>query len=117
TNAKICAEIEVPIIHSLVSRSENTKEINCVYAHPQSLAQCATWLKVHLPNAEQIATDSNARAAILAKDQSNSAAIASEKAAKIYELNILERGVNDQPGNRTRFIALGNIDTKPTGSD
>jgi len=117
TSAKICAEIEVPIIHSLVSESENIKEIDFVYAHPQSLAQCANWLKAHLPKTEQIATDSNAKAVILARDHKNSAAIASDKAAKIYGLNVLQRGVNDQPGNRTRFIALGNIETKPTGGD
>lgn len=117
TSVKICAEISIPIIHSLISDNDNIAKISSVYAHPQALAQCSTWLKAHLPKAEQIAVESNAKAAALAKEHANSSAIASNKAAEIYELNVLERGINDQPGNRTRFIALGNIDTKPTGSD
>lgn len=117
TTAKICAEISIPIIHSLISTESSLEKITAVYAHPQALAQCSTWLKAHLPKAEQVAAESNARAAELAKKHKNSSAIASNKAAEIYGLNILERGINDQPGNRTRFIALGNIETKPTGND
>lgn len=117
TSVKVCAEIEVPIIHSLVAGTDNIEKISSVYAHPQALAQCSNWLKEHLPKAEQVAVESNAKAAMLAKENENSAAIASDKAAKIYDLNVLEKGVNDQPGNMTRFIALGKIDTKPTGRD
>jgi chorismate mutase/prephenate dehydratase len=117
TSVNICAEIDIPIVHSLIANTDSIAKINSVYAHPQALAQCSTWLKTHLPKAEQIAVQSNAKAAFLAKEHKSSSAIASDKAAEIYGLNILERGINDQPGNRTRFIALGNIDTKPTGSD
>lgn len=117
TNVKICAEISIPIIHSLISGNDNMEKISTVYAHPQALAQCSGWLKAHLPKAEQIAVASNAKAAELAKENKNSSAIAGNKAAEIYGLNVLEKGINDHPGNRTRFIALGNIETKPTGSD
>lgn len=117
TNVRICAEVEIPIIHSLLSVSDNLRDVICVYAHPQALAQCSGWLKAHLPKADQVAVESNAKAAELAKEQKGAASIASDKAAKIYGLNVLERGINDQPGNRTRFIALGNIETRPTGHD
>ncbi|HEX5455848.1 MAG TPA: ACT domain-containing protein, partial [Candidatus Saccharimonadales bacterium] len=36
---------------------------------------------------------------------------------EIYGLNLLETGINDQPGNETRFVALGKLDTQPTGND
>jgi chorismate mutase/prephenate dehydratase len=117
TNAKICAEINIPIIHSLITTAENISEISSVYAHPQALAQCSTWLKTHLPKAEQISVESNAKAAALAKDQTGSSAVASDRAAEIYGLNVLERGINDRPDNKTRFIALGTIHTRPTGND
>ena len=117
TNVKICAEINMPIIHSLISAGDSIENINSVYAHPQALAQCSSWLKEHLPKAEKISVESNAKAATLAKEHAGSSAIASDKAAEIYGLNILERGINDQPGNTTRFIALGTFETKPTGKD
>lgn len=117
TNVSICAEINMAIIHSLISSGNDISRIKSVYAHPQALAQCAIWLKAHLPKAEHIAVESNAKAATLAKEHEDSAAIAGDKAADIYGLNVLERGVNDQPGNATRFIALGTIDTQPTGKD
>lgn len=117
TTVKICAEIDISIVHSLLSTADDISQITSVYAHPQALAQCSAWLKAHLPKAEQISVESNAKAAVLAKDHKNSAAIASDKAAHIYDLKTLERGINDQPGNSTRFIALGNIETKPTGND
>ncbi len=117
TTVKICAEINIAITHNLITLSDDIKKINSVYAHPQALAQCSIWLKTHLPDAEQIAVQSNAKAASLAKKHENSAAIASDKAAEIYGLHVLERGINDQPGNTTRFISLGSIDTKPTGND
>ncbi len=117
TNVKICAEISIPIVHSLISGEDDISKITSVYAHPQSLAQCSVWLRTHLPKAERIAVESNAGAAALAKDHKGAAAIASYKAAEIYGLNILERGINDRPDNSTRFLALGTIETKPTGND
>ncbi|HYF97223.1 MAG TPA: prephenate dehydratase domain-containing protein, partial [Patescibacteria group bacterium] len=47
----------------------------------------------------------------------NSAAIASQNAADIYKLKVMEIGINDQPGNVTRFVALGDLKTHPTGRD
>ena len=117
TSSTICAEINIDVTHCLVSNAENIGDITSIYAHPQSLAQCSVWLKTHLPDVKQVAIESNAKAAKIVVEQKGSAAIASEKAASIYGLNVIEKGVNDQPGNKTRFIALGNVDTKPTGDD
>lgn len=117
TESKIVAEITIPIIHALLAKSDNISSIKTVYAHPQALGQCRNWLATHLPDAKQIPCESNSAAAALAAKKENSSAIAGQKAAEIYELNILERGINDQPGNETRFIALGKLDTNPTGRD
>lgn len=117
TNAKIVAEISLPIIHCLLSKSKNLSDIKTVYAHPQALGQCRNWLGLHLPNAERISCASNSAAAELAAKQGRSAAIASPKAGELYGLDILEKGINDQPGNVTRFVALGNLETRPTGHD
>lgn len=116
TTVNICAEISLPIIHNLMSKS-SLGEIEVVYGHPHGLAQCSVWVKTHLPNAKLIPAESNAKAAEISSNDNKSAAIASKKAADIYGLNILKRGVNDQPGNKTRFVALGRSKTKPSGND
>ena len=86
---KICAEINLPIHHALLSNS-HLSEIKKVYSHPQALAQCRNWLTENLPYAELMEASSNTRAAQIAAEEPNSAAICSELAAAIYNLNILE---------------------------
>lgn len=117
TNANIVAEISIPIIHSLLTNEKNLDGIKTIYAHPQSFSQCRVWLATHLPKAEQIPCSSNAAAAELAAKSAKSAAIAGSEAASIYKLDTIEKGINDQPGNETRFVALGSVETRPTGND
>lgn len=117
TNVRIVAEASLPVIHCLLTNQENLADIKTVYAHPQALGQCRGWLSAHLPNTKQVSCSSNSSAAGLASKNSNSAAIAGKNASKIYGLKVKEIGINDQPGNETRFVALGNLKTKPTGRD
>lgn len=117
TDVNIVSEISVPIEHCLLSKNNKLSAIKRVYAHPQALGQCRTWLATHLPNATHVPQKSNAAAAQMAANTTEGAAIAPKKAAEIYGLNILETTINDQPDNETRFIALGNLKTKPTGRD
>lgn len=84
-------------------------QIRTVYSHPQSLMQSARYLNVH-ENWKQISMQNNAFAArkVIEDMDKSQAAIASEQAAKIYGLDILERGVNQSSNNSTRFIIVTN---------
>lgn len=84
-------------------------EIRTVYSHPQSLMQSARYLNAH-DSWRQVSMQNNAFAARkVSEDKDRSqAAIASEQAAKIYGLDILERGVNQSETNSTRFIIITN---------
>ena len=113
---KVCAEINLPIHHSLLSRSE-LSGIRKIYSHPQSLAQCRLWLTEHLPMAERIESSSNTRAAELAAQEPGAAAICSDLAATVYGLNIIEEKIEDNPKNTTRFFVIGNQDNNPSGKD
>lgn len=117
TNLSIISEITIPVVHCLLASDTNTQKIEKVFAHPQALGQCRTWLATHMPNVEVIPSASNAAAAQSASKTKNSAAIASKNTSEIYDLNVIEEAINDQPGNETRFITLGKIETKPTGND
>jgi prephenate dehydratase len=104
--------IVMPIAHALITRAQNLDDIKVVYSHPQGLAQCQQWLDHHLPTVQQIASDSTTDGLhIVAKDVTV-AAIASQRAAEIYYLPILQYPINDQPDNCTRFLVLGR--TSPT---
>jgi prephenate dehydratase len=104
--------IILPIAHALITCAPNLDDIKVVYSHPQSLAQCQKWLERYLPNVQQIATDSNTERLHSVAEDATIAAIASERAAAIYNLPILKFPINDQPDNCTRFLVLGR--TAPT---
>jgi prephenate dehydratase len=102
----------LPIAHALITRAATIAEIKVVYSHPQGLAQCQQWLDRNLPTVQQIATDSTTDGLHIVADDVTVAAIASQRAAEIYNLPVLKFPINDQPDNCTRFLVLGR--TAPT---
>lgn len=107
----IVGEIQLKIQHCLLSAQAKAQGAECtikkIYAHQQALAQCRSWLDLNYAHAERIAVNSNARAAQLVVDEPDSAAIASQASAGIYQLKILAENIQDQPDNSTRFLILG----------
>lgn len=99
--------IVLPIAHALITRAAILADIKTVYSHPQGLAQCQLWLDRHLPTVQQIATDSTTDGLHRVAEDGTSAAIASQRAAELYNLPILQFPINDQPDNFTRFLVLG----------
>jgi chorismate mutase / prephenate dehydratase len=117
TPLRICAEIELRVQQSLLSKENALKKVKRIYSHSQSLAQCNAWLAQHLPGAEKVPVASNAEAAQRAAKEKGAAAIAGEAAAERYGLAALARAIEDSPNNTTRFLVLGNLDPGPTGND
>ncbi|MDR0588460.1 MAG: prephenate dehydratase [Burkholderiales bacterium] len=117
TPLSVCGEIKLRINQNLLSKEASCDTIHRVYSHPQSLAQCARWLSLHLPNAERVSVGSNAEAAKRAAEEPQTAAIAGETAASNYELHILHANIEDMPNNTTRFWVLGNNAPAPSGTD
>lgn len=113
---KICAQIHLRIEHNLVS-AHSVADIRTVFSHPQSFGQCRQWLRVHLPHAELVETSSNARAVQLAAGTEGAAAVAGALAAELYNLPIIERSIQDDPSNTTRFLVIGKRGSPPTGCD
>ncbi|OHD56531.1 MAG: hypothetical protein A2Y33_15525 [Spirochaetes bacterium GWF1_51_8] len=103
---RIVSETFLNIHQNLLANVEDIKQIKRVYSHPQSFSQCRIWLETHLPNVEKIEVSSNAKAASQAPWDKFSAAIAGDLAAERYGLNILERNIEDNPENFTRFWIL-----------
>ncbi|MCL5093793.1 MAG: prephenate dehydratase [Patescibacteria group bacterium] len=118
----------VPVIHSLMAKAcpelaEGTKKtcpepVERVYAHEQTYSQCEGWIRKNLPEAEYVETASNGQSAkIVSENGKGSAAIGPLVAAEIYGLKVLEKNIQDNRFNVTRFIVISKNKTKPTGYD
>jgi chorismate mutase / prephenate dehydratase len=110
----VCGEIMLPIRNCLLSLSP-LKEVKKVYSHPQALAQCRKWILDNLGNAETVETPSTSTAALAAREEPGSAAIASALAAELYGLAILAENINDCQENITRFWVVSRAMAPVTG--
>ncbi len=116
-NLLICGEILVEVAHDLLSVTGDIEHVKKVYSHPHAIAQCRGWLERNMRGIAVFDVESTARAAELAADDPSAAAIAGEAAAKIYGLATIRKRVQDNTNNFTRFIIIGKISPKRTGSD
>ncbi len=106
----ILDETYVQIKHALLALpGAKIEDIKTVYSHPQGLMQCADFLGKY-PSWQQVSLANTAVSAMkVIEDQDYSqAAIASETAAKLYGLQILEHSINYNKNNTTRFVIVGN---------
>ncbi len=118
SNCIICGEVELRIHHNLmISDITQADKISTIYSHTQSFAQCRKWLDTHYPNAKRIAVSSNGEAAKRVQTEWNSAAIAGDMSAQLYNLNVLDHKIEDNPNNSTRFLVLGRLKVQPSGDD
>jgi chorismate mutase/prephenate dehydratase len=121
SNLRIVAQIILPIRFCLAGEGL-LKDVRRVYVHPQALAQCRLWVQRNLPRAEILETSSNARSAELASRPDaalagKAAAITGFLAAEKYNLNLIERNIQDFTDNATRFLVLGRQCGPATGRD
>ncbi len=89
------------------------KSITKLYTHPQVWGQCEIFLSTHFKGIERQDVSSTSRAAdIVSREAGNcSAALASKLAAEYLNLDILSENIEDQAGNTTRFLILGNANS------
>ena len=110
------AEINLRIQHNLLGQSD-VANIKTVAGHAQALAQCKLYLDRNLPTADCAAVASTAAAAEMAAVDKKVAAIGGAAAAAQYNLSVIATGIEDQPGNTTRFLVFSNRPTPPSGDD
>jgi chorismate mutase/prephenate dehydratase len=118
SNLKVSGEVELKVSHCLIANEgANLSTIRKIYSHPQALGQCQAFIK-HL-NCQLIPTYDTAGAVKFIKDKGigDGAAIASSRAAEIYEMSVLARDIQDNPDNYTRFFVLSAQAAAPTGDD
>ncbi len=109
----IVGEIKLAVVHHLiVNRGTTLEQIKRVYSHPQGLAQCERFLR-RLKGVEIVATYDTAGSAKMIKEEQlmDSAAIASERAARNFGLQVLQSGIQDHTHNMTRFLIVAQEET------
>ncbi|MBU2541916.1 MAG: prephenate dehydratase [Candidatus Omnitrophica bacterium] len=116
TDLKICSQALLEISHNLLMKYPNSK-IKRIYSNPQVFGQCRIWLQTNLSKAELMEVSSSSKAAQIVSKEKNAACIASTLAAKIYNLKIVSKAIEDSPHNMTRFLVIGKNDVSPTGND
>ncbi|MGK2932021.1 MAG: prephenate dehydratase [Solirubrobacterales bacterium] len=111
----ILGEYDHQIRSALIARTALAPdEITAVISHPQPLAQCARFLRDHLPGARLEVADSTSSAVLkVSRSEQPLAALAPASAADLYGCRILREGIEDEPGNVTRFVWLGPHGTDP----
>jgi len=103
----ISGEIILKVSHCLLALPGETLEgIKRIYSHPQALAQCEEFLtKLNL---DIVPTYDTAGSAKMIKEGKllRCAAIASERASQIYQLEILAHDIETNPSNYTKFVVI-----------
>ena len=105
---QIHGEYFLPVEHNLLGKPDATMEdIKYVRSHAQAISQCQ---KIITKNNFQpiISVDTAGSAKDLAEGNDKTiAAIASDLSAKMYNLKILQKNIEDDEGNVTRFLIMG----------
>jgi prephenate dehydratase len=105
---QIHGEYFLNVEHNLLCKPDaNLEDIKFVRSHAQAIGQCQNIInnKKFIPI---ISADTAGSAKELAEgDDKSIAAIASALSAKIYKLKILEKNIEDEKGNVTRFLIMG----------
>ncbi len=114
----VVGEVVLPITHSLLGTPDaEISDIRTVYSHPQALAQSSVYLNAH--GWHQISYENTAVAArkIINEGDKTQAAVASEVAARLYGLKVLEPGIQNVKNNATRFFVISAERKYIKGSD
>jgi chorismate mutase/prephenate dehydratase len=112
----VCAESMIEVHHCAICAGQ-LKDVTHLASKPQVLDQCRAWIKAHLPDAVIVPSSSSAQAVEAAAQDASLCAIGSALAASIHGVAIRAEGIEDRPGNITRFLVLGNQQPAPTGND
>ena len=112
----IVGEYPLRVQHCLITMPGVRKEdITKAISHPQALGQCAAYLRNLGIKPESVYDTAGSVRMLKESGALDTAAVASRRAAEIYEMQILEEGIEDNPENYTRFLAISRESIQPEG--
>jgi prephenate dehydratase len=120
SDLNVIGETYQRIRHCLIAnKGSDLDSIKAVFSHPQALAQCRHYLNRRKFDSIPVYDTAGAVKMIKESHDKKAAAIASEYAAKIYGMDILDVGIEDKKNNFTRFYILSRefVNIEPSGND
>ena len=103
----ITGEITLPVSFALmVLPQTDSKDIKSIATHPHAESQCRSFIAKNYPNAQIIESSSTAASAKGLINGDYDAAIASEIAAKNYQLKVIASDISDNKSALTRFVMV-----------
>ncbi|MFZ1291595.1 MAG: bifunctional 3-deoxy-7-phosphoheptulonate synthase/chorismate mutase [Melioribacteraceae bacterium] len=114
TKLSIIGEEKFQVKHCLVGSEKTTiGKLELIFAHYQAAAQCNKFLAT-IPNVkiQYFADTALSAKKIMEEGKVEFGAIASEEAAKFFNLKILQRDIANQPENFTRFLVCSRMTQK-----
>jgi len=118
SSVKIVAELYMPIHVAFATKANKLEDITKIYSKDKGFGQCREFLNEHgLNDIELIPVESTAKAAILASDDEQAAAICSHIAAKLYGVPTMFENIEDEHDNATRFVILSDFKNSASGDD
>ena len=112
----VTGEIYQRIRHCLIVNKQQSLEPKTVFSHPQALAQCRNYIRKK--SLEPVPSYDTAGSVKFIKEHSlgDASAIASKRAAEIYDMKIIEEGIEDKNNNFTRFLVISKIPNNQTNA-
>lgn len=112
----IIGEYQLRVEHCLIGLpGASIDDIRTVISHPQALAQCDGYLRKLGVSTSPAYDTAGSVSIIKEKGDRSQAAIASRRAAHLYEMHILAQGIEDNAANYTRFLAVASQPVSPNG--
>ncbi|MCL2372402.1 MAG: chorismate mutase [Defluviitaleaceae bacterium] len=108
-NFKIVRSVRLKVDHNLVApRGVALGDIKEIFSHEQAISQCAGYLEKLGPGVTITRCENTAAAAeaVATGGRRDAAAICSHSCIKLYDLNCLQRDIQDRSNNYTRFICI-----------
>ena len=105
TKLNVVGEIYHRIHHCLIGTG-SIGDVDTIYSHPQALGQCKQFIQEN--SLKTIPSYDTAGSVKIIKDlnKNNVASIASENAAEIFDVPVIQEGIEDNTSNYTRFLIL-----------
>lgn len=114
SDLKIFGEVYLQIEMNLMALPNQTiEQIEEIHSHPMALLQCRSYFD-NYPDIQLVESNDTALSAKEIKQNhiKHRAAVASKRAAEVFELDIIAADIHDNKRNFTRFLVLGKNNAK-----
>ena len=112
----VVGEYFLRVRHCLIGIPDSDlSQIKCVISHPQALDQCARYLRGMGIKPKPVYDTAGSVKMLKSSGEKTTAAIASKRASEIYEMQVLQENIEDNPENFTRFLVIAPMPVIPKG--